>query len=76
MAVVLAGAHAFEQNLRTNNMKTGLRRAAAAGYWTGGPLPYAYRLVLATDGSKHNQLSINEDEASVLRTVVDLIVNK
>ena len=76
MANVLAAAHAFEQDMRTMKMKSGLRNTAAAGYWTGGPPPYGYRLVLATDGSKHNQLAINDGEASLLRLVADLMVNR
>lgn len=76
IANVLSAAHAFEQDLRTEKMKSGLRNTAEAGYWPGGPAPYGYQLVPAGDGSAHKQLAINDAEASVLRTVMDLMVNK
>jgi len=75
LATVIAGAHTFDQDLRTAKMITGLRRTAEAGYWPGGPAPYGYRLVPSDDG-KHTKLAINDEEAKVLRLVADLIVNK
>lgn len=72
-AGLLGQVAAFEQKLRTEKMKVGLRRTAEAGYWPGGPAPYGYRLV-ANDGSKHKRLVIDDDEAAVLRLVRDLLV--
>lgn len=72
-ANVLAAAHAFEQDIRTAKSRTGRRRAAEAGYWTGGPPPYGYRLEPSSDGH-HKVLVIDEAQASVLRLVYDLIV--
>ncbi len=71
---VLANAASLEQNLRTQKMKAGLRRAAQAGYWPGGPAPYGYQLAPSDDG-KHTVLNLNEDEAEVLRLVANLIVH-
>ncbi len=74
IANVLSAAHAFEQDLRTEKMKSGLRNTAAAGYWPGGPAPYGYQLVPAYDGSKHSELAIEEDEADVIRLATHMIV--
>lgn len=76
IANVLAAAHAFEQDLRTEKMKRGLINAVRKGYWPGGPAPYGYRLVADEQDRAHKRLQIDDEEASVLRLVVDLILDQ
>jgi site-specific DNA recombinase len=74
VAGILGQAAAFEQQLRTEKMKAGLRRTAAEGFWPGGPTPYGFKLV-AADGTTRKELQTNEEEKKVLRLVADLLVN-
>ena len=76
IANVLAAAHAFDQDLRIEKMKAGLRKAALAGFWPGGPPPYGYQLIQAPEDRAHKQLTINDEEACLLRLAADLIVNR
>ncbi|MCP3996371.1 MAG: recombinase family protein [bacterium] len=63
----------YEQQLRTQKTKAGLRAAAEAGYWTGGDAPYGYQLTRTDDG--HTTLEINQHEAETLRLAVSLIID-
>ena len=64
----------FDQDLRRAKMMTGLQAAAQRGYWTGGPAPVGYRIVTTEDG--HSTLEINEEEAAMLRTAIDMIIDE
>lgn len=52
----------------------GLRATAAAGGWPGGPPPFGYRIQSNDNG--HNTLVINDDEAAVLRHMIDALVDR
>lgn len=52
----------------------GLRATAAAGGWPGGPPPFGYRIQSNDDG--HSILVINNDEAAVLRHMIDALVDQ
>jgi len=75
VATVLGAAAALEQDLRTAKTSAGLRAAARAGFWPGGPPPFGYRLEGDPGGSRHKVLVIDEGEARVLREAVSLIVD-
>jgi DNA invertase Pin-like site-specific DNA recombinase len=74
-ATVLAAAASLEQKIRTAKTASGLRNAARAGFWPGGPAPYGYALTQDPDGSRHTVLSINEGEAAILREAAGLILD-
>lgn len=75
-ANVLAAAHALEQDMRTVKMKKGIQRTVHSGFWPGGPAPYGYRLAPDPGGSKHKVLEIDEEQAGVIRRVVNMILNE
>jgi DNA invertase Pin-like site-specific DNA recombinase len=75
VATVLGAAAALEQDLRTAKMNAGLRATAQAGFWPGGPAPFGYRLEDDPAGSRHKVLTIDEDEAKVIREAVSLILD-
>jgi DNA invertase Pin-like site-specific DNA recombinase len=74
MRTMLGGFAQFERDRIRDRMMDGQRQVAIAGYWPGGPPPYGFR-VEAVDGTKHKRLAIDEDEATVVRLAVEMLIN-
>jgi len=72
---VISLASQLEQQLRTEKMVAGHRRAAEAGFSTGGPPPFGFRYIPDPQGSSHQVLEINKMEADVLRTAISCILD-
>jgi site-specific DNA recombinase len=69
---VFAELEADTIGLRVSNAHEHLRRE---GRWTGGRVPYGYRVVDNPDGAGR-VLEVNQDEAKVVREVVDRVLAK
>ena len=75
VSTILGANASFEQTQRTEKITAGLRNAARAGFWPGGPAPYGYALSPDPGGTRHTVLSINETEATTLREAASLILD-
>lgn len=61
----------YERALRTARTSAGRAAAAGAGAFTGGGIPYGYRLD-ETKGAGKGKLMIDEREATVVRRIFDM----
>ena len=67
ISVLSAVAEIERENILEQTMN-GRREKARQGKWNGGPAPYGYMI-------KDEILSINEEEAEIVRTIYDKYVN-
>lgn len=72
MRNILASFAEFEREQITERMVTGQQNVARAGGSAGGPPPFGYRVV---KGDRMSRLAIDDDEAEVVRTAVELVLD-
>lgn len=72
-SVIVQAAAAYEQQIRKEKSRAGLAKGAAEGYWMGGPAPYGYK---ASREGAHTRLTVDEEEAQVLRHAVGMVLDK
>lgn len=72
MRNILASFAEFEREQITERMVTGQENVARAGGTAGGPPPFGYRIV---GGDRMSRLEIDDDEAGVVRTAVELVLD-
>jgi hypothetical protein len=69
---ILSSVAQYEREQMLERSRSGLRAKAQAGWWPGGPPPFGFALERV---GRHLRLAIDEEEAAVLRRVVELIVD-
>jgi DNA invertase Pin-like site-specific DNA recombinase len=67
---ILFSVAQYEQEQMLERSKSGLRAKAQAGWWPGGPPP------VRVPAGAGRALAIDDDDAAILRRVVDLIVDE
>jgi DNA invertase Pin-like site-specific DNA recombinase len=70
---ILSSVAQYEREQMLERSRSGLRAKVKAGWWPGGPPPFGFRLERV---GRHLRLTIDEQEAAVLRRAVDLLVDE